>query len=282
MSILTKLFVVLATVLSLLLVALLVPFVQNSTTLKQQFDEVKTQRDVAQMQARTDAAELVRAQDVLTTATSRFEKEKQELIVQNDNLLTELSQKQDDLVSTRADLKQAQARQRELTSAQEQSAKIIAMLNDEVKTRRTDNLDLRTKNIALSNRVNELQTQNETLVQQIRLVKEQMFALQNEMEQAAEAVQSTAAPTEAAPVAADRPVRGMITDVRQVGEVTFVALNVGTNDQVRQGMEFMIHEGNRFMGNIVITKVDLNSAAGRVTLAQGPIKAEQEVLTGGF
>jgi chromosome segregation ATPase len=297
LSILTKIFVVLATVLSILLVALLVPFVQNTQKIKDANVALTQERDVAKADAALARRNLVDAEEAKTDAEKGFRAEKEQLVAQASNLMNQLTAKERDIVQAQGALTQAQSRLGELASAQEQSGKIITALNDEVKQRRDETLDLRTKNIALSDRVNELQTQNETLVQQIRLVKEQMFDLQQRVEQIADASatgtpqatgaqQSRAATTavvkQVAVAAPTNPVRGMITDVRQVGEITFVALNVGSNDQVREGMQFIVHEGQKFLGNVVITKVDLNSSAGRVTLAQGPIKANQQVLTGGF
>lgn len=298
LSILTKIFVVLATVLSILLVALLVPFVQNTQKIKDTNVTLTQERDVAKADAATARRLLTDAQAEATEAATGFAREKAQLVAQASDLANQLAAKERDVVAAQGALTQAQSRLGELASAQEQSGKIITALNDEVKQRRDETLDLRTKNIALSDRVNELQTQNETLVQQIRLVKEQMFDLQTRVEQLADAsttgtpqaattqqqgtTTATAAVTPVAAVAPTNPVRGMITDVRQVGEITFVALNVGSNDEVREGMQFIVHEGQKFLGNVVITKVDLNSSAGRVTLAQAPIKANQQVLTGGF
>ncbi len=284
MSILTKIFVVLATVLSLLLVALLVPFVQQSEELKVQKGDLEQQVSVLKQSAESASQREQAARAEATETKVAAEAQRAELLDANSKLLSKLDTVEGNLTTRTAELREARSRNGELAGAQQLNAQIIETLSKEVNDRRAETLDLRTKNIALSNRVNELTTQSETLVQNVRLLKEQMAVLEETSVQPA--TQQTAGTVETAPVsvpvASGVPVRGQITDVRQVGEVTFVALNVGANDQVREGMEFMIHKGNTFLGNVIITKVDLNSAAGRVTLAKGEIMPQQQVLTGGF
>jgi hypothetical protein len=51
-----------------------------------------------------------------------------------------------------------------------------------------------------------------------------------------------------------------------------VAINLGTKDGVREGMEFIVHDGSKFLGNAVITKADMSESAGRVSLKAGDIK----------
>src|SRR5690606_9131386 len=124
-----------------------------------------------------------------------------------------------------------------------------------------------------------------TLTEQVRLMQEQLKDAQDELAkrqtQQVVAAASTGTSTAPAPLPSVS-IRGEITAVESVGDQTFVAINVGKQDQVAEGMHFIIHSGDQYVGSLTITKVDLNSSAGRVTLKRGDITKNLDVMASAF
>jgi hypothetical protein len=80
----------------------------------------------------------------------------------------------------------------------------------------------------------------------------------------------------------ETPIRGQVMEVRQQDGQTFVQLNVGEKDNVLPDMKFWVHRGEKFLGTVRITAVNAQSSAGKVQLAQGTVKKNDQVLTGGL
>ncbi len=145
---------------------------------------------------------------------------------------------------------------------------------------------LQVRNIELADSLRDKSTESDTLLAQVRLAKEQISALhkQNEelesrsglMLQSEDPSLQELMPT----VVSRKPIRGRVTGVKQQDDHLYVAINVGAEDDVKAGMLFMVHEGDNYVGDVLITKVDSNSAAGRVTIRRGSIERNMEVRTG--
>jgi cell shape-determining protein MreC len=147
--------------------------------------------------------------------------------------------------------------------------------------------------VELSDSLREKTAQVETLNRQVRLLKEenQQLAQRNEeLEERAESGPQVASgegsggSTQFADMEGFEPenvIRGRVTNTLQRGNDQFIALNVGTNDRVRKGMQFMIHRGDQFLGNAVVIEPDQNQSIARVTLQKGEITRDAQVQTGG-
>ena len=61
-------------------------------------------------------------------------------------------------------------------------------------------------------------------------------------------------------------------NTRMVAEIT-----LGASDQVVEGMKFMVSRGKTYLGDLVITKVDENSAIGRLETMQGEVREGDNV-----
>lgn len=285
MSIFTKIFVVLVMVLSVLLVAMVVPFVVNSNTYKADYQAERAQRLVAQ----SSAAELEAA---VTAAMSDRNEQMNQLndrIVQLQNELNNrdsiVQDQRAELIALRSASGDIRAELSRLSSGFDQAMQINASLQEEVRDRRDRMITLNTRAVEISDELRASATEVDTLERQVRLLQEQNADISQQNEEIIAQLQASgvnlADASGSQPFEAEVPIRGRITRVQDIGEETFVALNVGRNDNVSEGMRFMVHRGNEFLGNVVVNRVDENSSAGRVTLRRGEISTDAQVQSGG-
>lgn len=291
MGVLTKVFVVLVTVLSVVLVALIVPFVANTENYKQRLDDAQNARAAAENLAQMRQQELNDAQDKESQEVTLLKAQANNLVTQMQLLSQQLAESEAKAQSESRKLAQYEADWSRLTAANQQHAQITKDLQQELKERREKMVDQQTRMIQLADRNNELESQLGALTRQVRRVHEKLTHLQ---EQNADLERKLAQlppqwqarilseDTAAAPFVPETPIRGQITRVEQIDDETFVEVNVGTNDGVATNMKFLVHRGSQFLGSLVITNVDVQSSAGRMQLLQGQVAIGDAILTGGY
>lgn len=291
MGVLLKVFVVLVTLLSVLLVALIVPFVANTENYKQQLDDAMIAVATAEKTAKQRQAELGRAQDNESELVTRLHNTINNLTTQISQLTQKLADSEAQTQSESAKLAKFEADWSRLTATNEQYAQITKELQGELKQRREQLVNQQTRNIQLADRNNELESQLGALTRQMRRVHENLTHLQ---EQNADLERKLAQlppqwqarilsqETAAAPFVPETPIRGRITRVQPLDDETFVEVNVGQNDGVAQNMKFLVHRGSQFLGSLIITQVDAQSSAGRLQLLQGKVVVGDLILTGGY
>ncbi|MHB1157479.1 MAG: hypothetical protein ACYC26_11665 [Phycisphaerales bacterium] len=287
MSVLTKVFVVLATILAVLLVPLMIAYINNTAQFKQERDEANATKGVADTRAAIVEASLARAQEAQATALAKVNTEKANLEGQIQNITGKFNAEQVAKINAENELATKNAQISQLTSGQEQAGKIIADQAKQLDELQNKFMTTEKRFVEVSNVLEEKTTTLATLTEQVRLIQEQLKDAQDELakRQTQQVTATTATGNAAAPIAAPLPavtIRGQITAVEAVGDQTFVAINVGRQDNVAEGMHFIIHKGDQYLGSVTITKVDLNSAAGRVTLQRGDIAKNLDVMATAF
>ncbi len=291
MGVLLKVFVVLVTLLSVLLVALIVPFVANTENYKQQLDEALQAAAVAEKTAFERQIELGRAQNKESELVTRLHNTINNLTTQISQMTQRLADSEAQTQSERTQLKKFEADWSRLSAANQQYAQITKELQAELKERREQLVDQQTRNIQLADRNNELESQLGALTRQVRRVHENLTHLQEQnadlerkLAQLPPQWQATilSEETAAAPFVPEIPIQGQITRIQSLDNETFVEVNVGTNDGVAQNMKFLVHRGSQFLGTLVITNVDAQHSAGQMQLLQGKVVEGDLVLTGGY
>lgn len=286
MSIFTKIFVVLVMLMSVVLVALVVPFVVNSDTYRTAYENERKLRQTALKAAQNREGDIAAALQAHQERINQLESEKAQLQAQIGDKDANIQRQQAEVVRLTAQGADYATNVARLSTSLDQYSKINDMLEAEVIERREKQLDAEKKlietNAALRNRTTEV----ETLVGQTRLFKEQIEDLTSTNQELIEQVKAAPtvagdpdAPVTAPPVAA---VRGSITDARKLGDTWYVGLSVGSNDKVAEGMAFMLHRGDTYLGDAVVEKVDLNQSVARVTLKAGDLAKGDEALAGGL
>ncbi len=292
----TKVFVVLMVILAVVMVSLVIPFVANVETYRDQRDSALLERD----SARIDVATAQAAAQVSRTELNNQLDQQKAIVATKDGeiakLRGDLSNAEGALERTRADLARTQADIANLTASHKLFADIQATLQAELGTRREEVTKLSKQIIELEAANADLESSRAALNRQVRLAREQLVGIQEELNRYQEELKRIppserekwagnknadlgSTPGEEPPV----PIRGQITDVRQLGEdTTLVQLNVGSVSGVKERMKFRLHRGEEYLGTLIIMKVDEQQAAGRVSLLKGgaAIRTGDEALAG--
>jgi len=275
--ILTKIFVIFAAVLSLLLAALVIPMAVNS-------DRVSTALSEAQTQIA--ALEAARAQ-----AAAAEDEEIGRLRLENQNVLREASALSDEVARLERENSQLQRDRRKAEADRDATAGQVDQLNETLQTQTTllesyrsevtglrdSELRFRREKLELEDRISDLDSQVEVLDQNLRALREQLAEANTMLGQAdaAGGVRPSADSEGGAFVLPGPPVVGRVEQVRtdpMTGE-TLAQVSVGSNDRVRENMKmFIARDGRTFVANLRIVDVDLNWAVGVVdTLGTGAV-----------
>ena len=280
MSILTKIFVVLVTVFAVANVAMVIPYVNNTSHYKNEVGDLE-----ARLKQATADAQL--ANDRVETLNEKYAQLNEDLTVQKGDyegqitsLQAQLTTKQSEVIKLSGQVNEKEAQLQQVSAGTEQQSLIIATMREELESARTDTLRNQKRNTELTDQNQTLSTELETAVEQVRLLKEKLADLENQLTSGGVASDSDQAAS--GPAIAASNIRGVVTGVQTISDDVYVSINIGSNDQVTTGMEFMIHDGPTFIGTMVVSKVDLNSSAGRITLATGQIRTNLEVLAANF
>ncbi len=291
MSVVTKVFVVLVTILSVVLVAMMVPFVANTENYRQQAEDAEAALQIAEETARLRQSELANVQQLDSQKVTALKSENTNLLGQINHLSADLKETQAQLSAAAAKNASYEANWSRLTAANEQHVKIITEYETELKGRRDQVLKQQTQIIQLINRNKELDSQLEALERQVRRVSEKMTQLEernSDLElklvqlppEWQAKLMSQENPT--GPILSKIPIKGSVTGVERFDDETYAQVNVGTNDGVIENMKFLVHRGSQFLGTLIITTVDARSSAGRLELQQGEVTTGDAVLTGGY
>ena len=287
---LTKVFVVLVTVLSVVLVALVVPFVANTENYKAKLAVAQADRDAAAARAKglETAAGIAAERDAERTAN--LVNDVRLLTTQRNEYANKLGDISSSLASERVAKGKADADVSRLSASNAQLTSITAALQTELSLRRKENEEKQATAIAQADQIRDLEGAKETLSRQVRSLQQQVVAVQDRNKTLEDAMARLDPSTRAQIMGGEQtggpefesttPILGKITAVQRVADDTFVQVNVGKNDGVQANMKFLVHRGNQFLGTLVITTVDARAAAGRLRLSQGDIVAGDAVLSG--
>jgi hypothetical protein len=269
---LTKLFVVLHVVLSLLVTAGLIVFVQRTENFNDSRKSMQTR--IATETARTQAAEQD-AQAARDNAAKAVEAAN-----------GQISQLQSDLAKARTDVADRDNRLAQAATAQALAAADSSRLTEALKasedqktkqsdllaSTRSDNDGLVKKNsdlnLALTDNVNKLdiatkeRTNFQEQLQQLQTQADQM------RKQLADAGVKAGQPTGLGPLSAP-PINGIIRDVKPINGIPYATISVGSNESVQKGMTFNVidRERGQFLGMLTVESVQPNEATGRL---EGP------------
>lgn len=282
MHILTKVFVLFAAVLSILMAALSISYTVNA-------DRVVA--DYRNAMAKADQA--VNERDAIKASESQLNAAKEE----------ELSAARDELATREADIRRLEAANSELRIglrsaesaresittkiaelgvAVETQAKIIDEYKNELSRLRRAELDYRDERIDLEKQLSDLESQVIVYEQVKRALEEQLQEVRTALANAANG--GVAANVARAPVEVPgAPVRGSVDQVTTdpaTGEL-LVKINLGTNDRIRENNKLFVHRGNTYLGELVVFQVDLNHAIGRMsyTVPGMSVRSNDSILT---
>lgn len=265
MHILTKVFIVFAAVLSLVLAALTMAYSVNADAIVSKYSDA--QKAAAAAQAAQQAATAAAADKAAVDARQIHDLQilVSDLAARNAALVTESSSLS---ASVQAEKNRADAVENQIGDSLETTkaqAEVIDSLRQELSSLRESELQLRRMALNYEDRVNDLSSQNDVLNATVRALQEQLASAQRAAEMAMSGVNGeTDKPYEATgPV-----IRGRVTEVSTdpASGQPLVQLDVGSNDRVAENMQLHVGRGSSFVATLVVVRTDLQSSVARVAL----------------
>lgn len=273
MSTMTKVFVVLTSVLTITVSTLFVAAAAQWINWKDLADGFRTARDAAVTERQNSQATAVMALQV-----------KDDAIAERERTVSDLNQKLQTNADENARLKSESSRfQSEALSAEGSRKSLESMLAVEKSARdraeehnnelRRDNMELQTRNTRLNGRNMELVSQTTVLRDEVRNLQEKNYALEQRFAQvqrggaAGAGIDQT---TEAGTARVVSPsVKGVIDATVTSVDGNYASISVGESSGVAPGMEFMLVRDGSYLGDLLIDTVRPKEAGGKLVLAAG-------------
>lgn len=261
MHILTKILVVFAAVLSLGLAALTSSYAMNRDTITSSFNDAIVARDKANANYEAQSSDFAGERE-------RLQSERDALSSQIESLQAAKREAESKLAELRLDARSAKDRADSVSNqigglgeTVDTQAEIIASQNDELRKTRLDAQKTREQNIALLDRINDLESQNEVLTQSNRSLQESIAEMQEAEQNGGSDV--AASSREPRPLSGDLVV-GRVSEVRSNNGQQYAEVDLGTRDRLRENVKLHITRNGDFVANLIIVRTDLQSSVGLV------------------
>jgi hypothetical protein len=268
LSTLTKLFVVLLIICSILLTAATVTFVNRVDDFQKEragadgkIALLEQERNTAQSEASAARLREQQAQGDFNRARTEIEQqlnEARQQLGQREASINELKTKLAVQDATLTDLASAQkVAQQNVTDLQKRLDQIIAE-NDKV---RLNNAELTGANTDLAKRLDATESERRFLAEQVNQLRSDIAQAHNVLRDRGITLDSM----RQRPAAPAR-LTGVIRDVRRENGISYATISLGSAQGVRKGMQFNIIDQGRsdFLGVITVESVDQNEAFGRL------------------
>jgi hypothetical protein len=260
--ILTKILVVFAAVLSLGLAALTSSYAMNRDTITGSFNDAIVARDKAnanyEAQSSDFASERQRDQDSYGRLSAQLEA-LQTAKRDAESKVAELT------LEARSANDRADSVMRQIGGLGETvdtQAEIIASQGGELKKTRVDAQKTREQNIALLDRINDLESQNEVLSQSNRSLQESIAEMQANEQNGGTDIAASGS-SEPRPLVGDLVV-GSIREVRSNNGQQYAEVDLGTRDRLSNNVKLHITRNGDFVANLIIVRTDLQTSVGLV------------------
>lgn len=291
MHILTKVFVVLVSLLAIALVPLAAVQASNQSVLRQQIKDKDVQVSAARSELDTERALRAKAENDTALQIKDLDAEK-------NRLQSDLAQNGLRVRSLEADIAQSKVRLASLEQTiavtmdvDRAKTELTKTLSGELDKQRTMLTDCEGIRIAIEQKLGKTDSDLRVAQEALGDLKEQIASLSSEKVKSDQVVQSFTAKfgpsdsdsgssTAAAPIP-DRNVSASIVNVRRTDNQVYAEIDAGSRDGVKLGWTMTIGDGSRFIGKLKITSVDVNKSVGTVELedvaARGAVRAGQKV-----
>ena len=278
MSALTKLFVVLLVVCSLLLSASVTVFVNRVEDFKTEAKSSAAKLALKDKAASDLSTQLGLARSSLTSANEAANTRIANLNKQIDTLQADIASKNVDLAKAENDKAVTPAQLTGVTGAikasQEENKTLQGMLAESRQKLDQYIVQARDLNIGVSEltaRVDALDKQRKYLEEQVEQSKKQIGQMNGLLNTAgikynAEDGTGELASTGKPIVANPGPINGIVTNTEVIGGVRYATISLGSSDNVSKGMKFyVVNRGTgEFLGTLIVDNVQPNEAIGQL------------------
>lgn len=283
MSTLTKVFIVLLSVLSIVFAVMTISVVAQTNNWRDTALKYETNARIADTNLRNmiaaSAAVEATSRDAIRTHLARIGE--METQMQSNN--AELAKLRTDMARVEAEKSSSEAMNRGLLAQLEAARAAESEYRTQLADIERKNIELERRNIDLNDRVNEQIAQIDVLNEQKRQYEQQLNVLRGEAEKLSNQSRrsitglNTENPAGAAIGTALTPggaagIRGSVVEVRD----NLVTISNGSADGVRKDMVFVVSRGSEYVGDLRITHTEPNQAAGRMVQSRvAPMRGDQ-------
>lgn len=263
MSAITKLFVVLLVISSLLLSASVVVFVNKVEDFRAGNEKAK--KDLRGAQGERDAA-LASAESARAAGVAAAK----DFAAREASLNKDITAGEAKIQELNASLAQSQKDNQVKDITNKSIADALKAAQEENKGYLTANTDLRTSNDKLLQQNGELNTQLTVLDQKLRatdkareFAEERVSELQQQIKNMGTGGGNAG---QGGTSAASAPINAVVRSVDIIGGKKYATISVGSADNVAKGMKFNIVNRNtaEYLGSMTVDRVDVNEAIGQV------------------
>jgi len=281
LSTLTKVFVVLLVVFSIAFTMSAISFVVKTADWRKLAEDYKADRELIEAHMRNLSASHNAEKQTWLDVRNGLDRRVAELETGNQRLSDEAARAKVDLTTVGTEKNSAESLARMLADELKVAQTGWEKLGQQRDALEQRNIELERRNQDLDLRVNEQATQIIAMQQEKKQLEQQINILRDENKKLASAArQPQVAPAETAAGPAKgrvtplsetvgSPIRGKILAIE--GERT--SISVGSADGVEPGMVFVIFRGSDYVGDLEVTDVEPDSAAGRITRTRGTPRA---------
>jgi len=285
LSSLTKIFIVLQLVCSLVVAVLIVSLVGKQQPLQRNLDAEIVKTNAAQAWAQKEHNEVMRLQSEASDSSAAALKAAGALQQQIDQLRAQLATAKSDKDTSDAKNMQLQAALNQSAAAVDSLTKQVAAMNDENRRLGPENVSLIQKNAELNRANNELQTSLRFAEQSIRKLQEQLATAPEGPKGGSAAPGNEANTVATLTNQAPAQINGKVTAVTPTAGRTLLQLPLGTRDGVKVGTRFMVYrEPGGYIADAVVERVAPDEAVAAVdtkTVKKGEsVKSGDMVISG--
>ena len=273
MSALTKIFVVLLVILSIIQTAGIVVYVNRSDAFIKSNNDLKTKLAAAQAEAGS-------ANDKAAMANTARQQLQQQMQAQIDAKQNQVNTLQGQLAGEAARVAELEGNVAQLTAANKSAIDALQVAQKSYDTINTQMADLRKSDNDLQKRygeatftINELTNKFDVTNRQWRDANEQITQLNTDLQKAREALHKAGiAESAAGQIRGESLVRveGIVQSKQNIGGIPYATISIGSADQVTKGMQLKVVDPKArdpFLAYLIVDRVEPNQAIGRL---EGP------------
>jgi len=274
--VLTKVFIVLVTVLALLLVPLVVVYSYNEDSYKARYQQAQQQAALARENLQTIQARQTAEAARTEARTEALREQNSQLDQQLANANVQIRELQSQLADARRNNTEVNSKLATLASSVEAAQGLTDSLISELRSVRSDALAAQRQKVELDEALRDVTSQLEVAHAARDALQERLQQLEEDLAKATETISrayaegfrpdETYATERADKLIPDKNLEAKVVQVRRSAEQTLVEIKAGSRDGVKVGWGMFVGHGGTFIANIRIIEVDINRAVGVVEL----------------
>lgn len=261
----TKILVVFAAILAILLAALTMAYSVNASRVADDYRAAVDAKALALTSSQTQIAE---AGQALASANQQVQAVKG-LVGDLENQIRSLQAEKGELMTrvrkAEGDRDADRAEKALLAASNETLASLSKVQREEVTKLREGEMAASRERIRLEDRINDLEGQLEVAVAGTRALQEQLVEVQRTLQSTGSGVRVGDTARTGDPFIPTFPVSGEVTKVgKDVSGKDSATINLGTNNRIRENMQLSVFRGDKFIGHLIVVRTDLQSSLGLI------------------